>query len=329
MRQSLALTGLTGRDLFEEDATSMEADDILEGFRAEQKHIPSKYFYDARGSRLFDLICNLPEYYPTRTEIRLLHKYAKEIVREFRQGDIVELGAGANLKIRVLLEALGRWRRSDVAYVPVDVCASALRQSSGELKTSYPELRINGVVADFTRDLQCVKSDRPKLVLFFGSTIGNLNEREASSFLQGVAATLNPGDRFLIGLDMVKPVQIIEAAYNDSQRLTAEFNKNILLVVNRQLRANFNPDSFDHAAYFNHEKERIEMHLRAKKDIWAQAKAISASFALEKGETIRTEICRKFRRHVAEKMIHDAGMKLSRWYTDSRGWFSLLETVLE
>ncbi|MGA8833452.1 MAG: L-histidine N(alpha)-methyltransferase [Desulfomonilaceae bacterium] len=329
MRQSLALTGLTGRDLFEEDATNMEAHDILEGLRAEQKYVPSKYFYDARGSRLFDLICNLPEYYPTRTEIRLLQKYAEEIVRGFRQGDIVELGAGANLKIRVLLEALGRWRRSDVAYVPVDVCASALRQSSGELKTSYPELRINGVVADFTRDLHCIQSDRPKLVLFFGSTIGNLNERETSSFLECVAATLNPGDRLLIGLDMVKPVEIIEAAYNDSQKLTAEFNKNILLVVNRQLRANVNPDSFDHVAYFNHEKERIEMHLRAKKDIWAQAKTISASFALKKGETIRTEICRKFRPHVAEKMIHDAGMKLSRWYTDSRGWFSLLETVLE
>ncbi|MGO8881316.1 MAG: L-histidine N(alpha)-methyltransferase [Desulfomonilaceae bacterium] len=329
MRQSLALTGLTGRDLFEEDATNMEAHDILAGLRSEQKYIPSKYFYDARGSRLFDLICNLPEYYPTRTEIRLLHKYAKEIVRGFRQGDIVELGAGANLKIRVLLEALGRWRRSDVAYVPVDVCASALRQSSGELKTSYPELRVNGVVADFTRDLQCIKSDRPKLILFFGSTIGNLNKREASSFLQGVAATLNPGDRFLLGLDMVKPVEIIEAAYNDSQRLTAEFNKNILLVVNRQLRANFNPDTFDHVAYFNHEKERVEMHLRAKKDIWVQAKAISASFALRKGETIRTEICRKFRRYVAEKMIHDAGMEVSRWYTDSKGWFSLLETVPE
>ncbi len=329
MRQSLALTGLTGRDLFEEDATNMEAHDILEGLRAEQKYIPSKYFYDARGSRLFDLICNLPEYYPTRTEIRLLHKYAEEIVRGFRQGDIVELGAGANLKIRVLLEALGRWRRSDVAYVPVDVCASALRQSSGELKTSYPELRINGVVADFTRDLHCITIGSPQASPVFRQYHRQPERARSLLFSARRGSDSQSGDRFLLGLDMVKPVEIIEAAYNDSQRLTAEFNKNILLVVNRQLVANFNPDSFDHVAYFNDEKERIEMHLRAKRDIWVQAKAISASFALKKGETIRTEICRKFRRHVAEKMIHDAGMRLSRWYTDSRGWFSLLETVLE
>jgi L-histidine N-alpha-methyltransferase len=329
MCQSLALTGLTGRDIFEEDTTNTMACDVLEGLRAQQKYIPSKYFYDARGSRLFDLICNLPEYYPTRTEIRLLHKYAKEIVRGFRQGDIVELGAGANLKIRVLLEALGRWRRSDVAYVPIDVCAPALRQSSGELKTSYPELKVNGIVADFTRDLQCIKSHRPKLILFFGSTIGNLNKREASSFLQGVAATLNPGDRFLVGLDMVKQVEIIEAAYNDSRSFTAEFNKNILLVINRELRANFNPDSFDHVAYFNHEKERIEMHLRARRDLWVEIMAVAASFVLRKGETIRTEICRKFTRHGAEKMIRDAGMEVSHWYSDPKGWFSLLEAVPE
>ena len=167
----------------------------------------------------------------------------KDIVRGLGQGDLVELGSGANWKIRTLLDALGRWRRSNVRYVPVDVCASALTKSAAELITVYPELKVNGIVADFTCDLHCVQSDRPKLVLFFGSTIGNLNEREASSFLQGVAATLNPGDRFLLGLDMVKPVEILEAAYNDSQSVTAEFNKNILLVINRELRANFNPDS--------------------------------------------------------------------------------------
>jgi L-histidine N-alpha-methyltransferase len=213
--------------------------------------------------------------------------------------------------------------------MPVDVCASALTQSAAELTAVYPKLRINGIVADFTRDLHCIQSDRPKLVLFFGSTIGNLNEREASSFLQGVAATLNPGDRFLLGLDMVKPVEIIEAAYNDSRSVTAEFNKNILLVINRELRANFNPNSFDHVAFFNSEEERVEMHLRARKDTWVEVKAIDASFVLRKGETIRTEICRKFTRHGAEKLIRDAGMEVSRWHSDPKGWFSLLETVLD
>ncbi len=328
MRASSALTGLTARSRFEEDATSTMAQDVLAGLRAEQKYIPSKYFYDARGSRLFELICNLPEYYPTRTEMRLLSTHAKDIVRGLGQGDLVELGSGANWKIRTLLEALGHRRRSDVRYVPVDVCASALKQSTAELTTVYPELRVNGIVADFTRDLHCIQSSRPKLILFFGSTVGNLNEREACSFLEGVAAILNPCDRFLLGLDMVKPVEVLEAAYNDSRNVTAEFNKNILLVINRELQANFKPDAFEHLAFFNNEEERVEMHLRARRDIWVEVKAIGASFALRKGETIRTEICRKFRLHGAEKMILDAGMEVSRWYSDPKGWFSLVEAVL-
>ena len=327
MCPSLALTRLAARNLFEEDASNTVAHDVLAGLRAEQKYIPSKYFYDARGSHLFELICNLPEYYPTRTELRLLGTHARDIVRGFRNGDLVELGSGANWKIRTLLEALGRSRRSDMQYVPVDVCASVLKQSSDELTASYPELKVNGIVADFTRDLQCIKSDRPKLVMFFGSTIGNLDELEASSFLKCVAASLNPGDRFLLGLDMVKPVEIIEAAYNDSRRLTAEFNRNILLVINRELAANFSPDAFDHVAFFNSEEERVEMHLRAKIDIWVEVKAIAVSFVLRRGETIRTEICRKFRRHGAERMIRDAGMEVSRWYSDAKGWFSLLEAL--
>ncbi|MFA6221216.1 MAG: L-histidine N(alpha)-methyltransferase [Desulfomonilaceae bacterium] len=328
MRASSALTGLTAPNRLEEDATNTMACDVLAGLRAQQKYIPSKYFYDARGSKLFELICNLPEYYPTKIELRLLCDHAKEIVRGIGHGDLVELGSGANWKIRTLLEALGRRGRTNVRYMPVDVCASALTKSAAELTTLYPELKVNGIVADFTCDLHCVQSNRPKLVLFFGSTIGNLNEREASSFLKSVAATLNPGDRFLLGLDMVKPIEIIEAAYNDSQGLTAEFNKNMLLVINRELRANFKPDSFDHVAFFNSEDERVEMHLRANRDIWVEVKAIAASFVLRKGETIRTEICCKFSRDGAEKMIRDAGMKVSRWYSDPRGWFSLLEAVL-
>jgi L-histidine N-alpha-methyltransferase len=303
------------------------AQDVLKGLMADQKYIPSKYFYDARGSKLFEVICNLPEYYPTRTELGLLSIHAKDIVRGLRQGDLVELGAGANWKIRILLDALGQWRKADVRYVPVDVCGPALLESAAQLTTVYPEVRVNGIVADFTRDLHRLQSDRPKLVLFFGSTIGNLEEGEALSFLQDVAAILNPGDRFLLGLDMVKPVEILEAAYNDSQNVTAEFNKNILLVINRELRATFYPASFDHAAFFNAKQERVEMHLRARRDLCVEVKASGISVVLKKGETIRTEICRKFRRDGAEKMICDAGMEVSRWYSDRKGWFSLLEAV--
>lgn len=329
MRASSALAKFAAGNRPEEDTASMMAQDVMNGLTTNQKYLPSKYFYDARGSRLFELICDLPEYYPTRTELRLLRTHAKDIVAGLRQCDLVELGAGANRKIRTLLDALDPRHRAEVRYVPVDVSASALTQSTAELTTVYPELRVNGIVADFTRDLHRLQSDRPKLVLFFGSTIGNLNEREAASFLQGVASMLNPGDRFLLGLDMVKPVEILEAAYNDSRNITAEFNKNILLVINRELQANFNPDAFDHVAFYNREKERVEMHLRAGRNIWVDVKAITSSFYVRKGETIRTEICRKFKRDSAERMVRDAGMEVSRWYSDPKGWFSLLEAVLD
>jgi len=327
MHASSALAESNARIRFEEDAADTMAQDVLKGLTADQKYIPSKYFYDARGSKLFEVICNLQEYYPTRTELGLLSIHAKDIVRELRQGDLVELGAGANWKIRTLLDALDPCRRTDVCYVPVDACGSALLESAAQLTTVYPEVRVNGIVADFTRDLHRLQSDRPKLVLFFGSTIGNLDEGEALSFLQDVAAILNPGDRFLLGLDMVKPVEILEAAYNDSQNVTAEFNKNILLVINRELRATFDPDCFDHVAFFNEKQERIEMHLRARRDVCVDVKALGISVVLKNGETIRTEICRKFRRDGAEKMICDAGMEVTRWYSDPKGWFSLLEAV--
>lgn len=301
------------------------AREVLTGLTADQKYIPSKYFYDERGSKLFETICNLPEYYPTRTELRLLSSHAENILRGLGQGDLVELGAGANRKIRILLDALDTSRRAEVRYVPVDVCGPALLESAAQLAALYPEVKVNEIVADFTHDLHMFKSDRPKIILFFGSTIGNLDEGESLSFLQNVAAILNPGDRFLLGLDMVKPIEILEAAYNDSQNVTAEFNRNILLVINRELRATFNPTSFDHAAFFDEKQERVEMHLRARRDMSVEIKALRTSVILKKSETIRTEICRKFRKNGAEKMIRDAGMRVSRWYSDPKGWFSLLE----
>jgi L-histidine Nalpha-methyltransferase len=319
----------TARNRLEEEASGTIAEDVLRGLSATQKYIPSKYFYDERGSKLFEAICDLPEYYPTRTELGLLSGHARDIVRGLRHVDLVELGAGANRKIRSLLDALGPWRRADVRYVPVDVCGPALLESASQLRAVYPEMRVKRIEADFTRDLHLLRSDRPKLVLFFGSTIGNLDEGEVSSFLKNVAAMLNPGDRFLLGLDMVKPVEILEAAYNDSQNVTAEFNKNMLHVVNRELRGGFNPDDFDHVAFYNEERERVEMHLRARRDMCVEIKDIEISVDMKKGETIRTEICRKFRRDGAENMIQDAGLRVRRWYSDPNGWFSLLEAALD
>ncbi|MBF0551652.1 MAG: L-histidine N(alpha)-methyltransferase [Deltaproteobacteria bacterium] len=329
MYASPALTESYARNWFEDQAMTTMAQDVLKGLTADQKYIPSKYFYDARGSKLFEVICGLPEYYPTRTELRLLSTHASDIVRGLRQGDLVELGAGANWKIRTLLDALGPRRRAEVGYIPVDVCGPALLESAAQLTTVYPEVRVKGMVADFTCDLHRLQSDRPKVVLFFGSTIGNLDESEALAFLQDVTAMLKPGDRFILGLDMVKPVELLEAAYNDSQDVTAEFNKNILLVINRGLRATFNPAGFDHVAFFNEQQERVEMHLRARRDMCVEVEDLNISVTLKKGETVLTEICRKFRRDGAEKMIRDAGLEVSRWYSDRKGWFSLLEAGLD
>jgi L-histidine N-alpha-methyltransferase len=301
------------------------AEDALTGLTAVRKYIPSKYFYDALGSQLFDQICRLPEYYPTRTESQILHNNAEELIGEFRRGNLVELGSGSHKKICILLDALGPKRRSTVTYMPVDVSYAALLESAQELKTGYPELTIECVVADFTRDLHRIESEHPKLVLFFGSTIGNLDELESRSFLKGIARILNSGDRFFLGLDMLKPVHILEAAYNDSQNITAKFNKNILLVLNRELGANFRTDDFDHMAFFNESLERMEMHLRARRKIQVEIKGIELSFTIEQGETIQTEICRKFSRSSAEKMIKDVGLQVERWYSDPEEWFSIAE----
>jgi L-histidine Nalpha-methyltransferase len=323
-----ALGELPARDRLTKDSVDSIADDVFRGLTAVRKYIPSKYFYDARGSHLFEAICRLPEYYPTRTELQILRAHAENMTKGFRSGNLVELGSGSHIKIRILLDALGRQRRAGVTYVPVDVSEAALTQSTEELKAVYPELEIKCVAADFTRDLHKVPSNRPKLVLFFGSTIGNLDESESSSFLRGIARILNAGDRFLLGLDMLKPAHVLEAAYNDSRNVTAEFNKNILLVLNRELQANFRTDDFDHLAFFNEELDHVEMHLQARRRIQVEISRTELSFVLERGETIRTEICRKFSRASAEKMIHEAGLEVGRWYSDPKEWFSIAEIVL-
>ncbi len=304
------------------------ARDVRRGLEAEQKFIPSKYFYDARGSRLFERICLLPEYYPTRTELSVLQRDARELVDGFNRGDLVELGSGSNRKIRILLDAMSRACRSTTRYVPVDISEWALLSAVTGLMKRYPELQVEAVLADFTRDLHNIASDRPKIVLFLGSTIGNLDEVECRIFLAALAKNLRAGDRFLLGLDMLKPRAVLEAAYNDAQRITAAFNKNILLVLNRELSATFVPDDFEHLAFFDPHNERVEMHLRAKRRLIVRIQDLRLSVTLERGETLRTEICRKFSRSTAGKMVEEAGMSIARWYSDPKDWFSVAEVVL-
>jgi L-histidine Nalpha-methyltransferase len=304
------------------EATTRE---IIEGMLRPQKRLPSKYFYDAQGSRLFEKICDLPEYYLTRTELAVLRKYASDIMAFFAWecGDLVELGSGSKRKIEILLNALvgPEWRR--IRYVPLDISASALYEASLELLYTYEELDILGIIADFTRHLEVLPLGR-KLITFLGSTIGNFTDAERLTFLQGVAQAMNPEDRFLLGLDMLKSPDFIVAAYNDRQGVTAAFNKNILANLNRSFHADFNMADFEHQAVFVNDKERVEMHLRATRETGARITDLNLSVSCRQGETIRTEICKKFSRATAEEDFQKAGLVATKWFQDPKGWFSLV-----
>lgn len=302
--------------------------DISTGLNASKKSIPSKYFYDKQGSQLFEEICSLPEYYPTRTEMSILKLSAPIIMKSFDRGDIVELGSGANWKIRMLLDAAGPEKISDLRYVPVDVSETALTEASVELLRLYPGLEVLGIVADFTMHMDAVPCDRRKLIFFLGSTIGNFNEKMREDFLKLVAGKMNDRDSFIVGFDMLKPKATIEAAYNDTLGVTSEFNKNILRVINRELNADFKPSHFDHVAFFNRDRERIEMHLRANRHTVVNIDDLELELKIEKDETIHTENSCKFRRDGVKHLVKRSGMDIKNWYSDEKGWFSLAELSL-
>ncbi len=302
--------------------------DVSTGLNASRKSIPSKYFYDERGSQLFEEICTLPEYYPTRTEMSILKLSAPIIMKSFDRGDIVELGSGANGKIRMLLDAAGHSKLSGLRYIPVDVSETALTEASEELLKIYPKLEVLGIVADFTLHMDAVPSEHKKLILFLGSTIGNFDEKKREDFLKLVAGTMNNNDIFLVGFDMLKPKATLEAAYDDMRGVTSEFNKNILRVINRELGADFKPSHFDHVAFFNSDRERIEMHLRANRDTTVHIDDLDLELDIDKDETIHTENSCKFSREGVKDLVEKSGMKIQNWYSDEMGWFSLTELIL-
>jgi L-histidine N-alpha-methyltransferase len=302
--------------------------DVFRGLTADNKTVPSKYFYDERGSRLFEHICRLPEYYQTRTELSILRDKASDIMRGFERGRLIELGSGANWKVRILLDTVMQSGYSDICYMPVDVSESALCSASQDLLQIFPGLRVTGMISDFTKDIGMVPDDRSKLFLFFGSTIGNFDVEERSSILKGVAGLMTSGDRFLVGIDMIKDIRLLERAYNDSRGVTAEFNRNILHVINRELNADFNINDFDHLAFFDAGKERVEMHLRANKKTAAFIEALGLRVGMEEGATIQTEICGKFSRESAQAMAHEAGLQIRSWFSDPEESFSLIELAL-
>ncbi len=275
-----------------EDATdaALRAD-VLSGLTRHPKTLPPKWFYDARGSELFEEITRLPEYYPTRAEREILEERSEEIAAVSGARTVIELGSGSSEKTRHLLEALTGLE----SYVPVDVSESALTGAAESLLVDHPDLSVHALIADFTGGLALPGTPGPRLVAFLGGTIGNLLPEERAGFLHSVRSLLSPGDALLLGTDLVKDEETLVAAYDDGAGVTAAFNKNVLSVVNRELGADFPLDAFDHVAVWNPEQRWIEMRLRARRALNVKIRELDLVVPFEAGEEVRTEVSAKFR----------------------------------
>ena len=298
------------------------ADDVREGLGRRPKTLPPKHFYDDAGSRLFDRICDTPEYYPTRTEQALLERIAADLLADLRPTELVELGSGAARKTRALLDAAQRVG-VPCRYVPFDVSGEMLRRSAVQLLASYPWLRVHGVVGDYDRHLDRIPPGQRRLVVFLGGTIGNFTDGEARRFLGRIAANMGPDDRLLLGTDLVKDRAVLHAAYNDAAGLTAAFNRNVLHVINRELDARFDPDRFEHVAFFDEQERQIEMHLRALGAMRVEIGGLGLAVPFADGETIRTEISRKFTRAAVEDLYARAGLEMTGWHVPPNEWFAI------
>jgi L-histidine N-alpha-methyltransferase len=301
------------------------ANDVLDGLTKPFKELSPKHLYDARGSELFERICALPEYYPTRTELAILRRRAPEIVAAVGAGELVELGAGAADKARIVLDAMqaaGTLRR----YVPLDVSETVVEAAAGALVDAYPEMAVHGVVGDFERHLEHVPAspDTPRLVALLGGTIGNFPPGTRRAILSKIAGLLaGERDRLLLGCDLLKDSHVIEAAYNDSEGVTAEFNRNMLHVLNRELDADFLPDTFDHVAFFDRRHEWVEMRLRASRPCSVLVGELDLRVEFAAGEELRTEISAKFTPERVAADLQAAGLALDRLFTDDDALFAL------
>jgi L-histidine N-alpha-methyltransferase len=296
--------------------------DVRRGLASTPKELPPKWFYDDRGCELFDAITRLDEYYPTECERAILRAEAATIAEVSQADTLVELGSGTSDKTRVLLDALagcGQLRR----FIPFEISETTLRAAARAISQEYPGIDVHAVVGDFERHLGDLPQTGTRLIAFLGGTIGNFAPAERKRFLADLADGMRPGDRFLLGTDLVKDVARLEAAYDDSQGVTAEFNLNVLQVVNRELDADFDLSRFAHFARFDLDDEWIEMRLRSLADQTVHIGALGLTVQFADGEEMRTEISAKFRRSGIEAELADAGLRLERWMTDPAGDFAL------
>ena len=308
---------LTPADL----AASLRAD-VRAGLASTPKVLPPKYFYDGRGSELFEDITRLPEYYQTRAEAGILAERAVDVADLTKARTLVELGSGSSEKTHLLLQAL-RDVGSLERYVPVDVSADALEWAMPGLVADYPGLDVHGVVADFERHLDRLPGDGPRLVAFLGGTIGNFVPDQRAAFLAALGDTLEPGDALLLGTDLVKDPDRLVRAYDDAAGVTAAFDLNVLHVMNRELGATFDVDAFRHVAVWDAEQEWIEMRLRSRHEQTVDVPALSLSVNFAEGEEMRTEVSAKFRHEKVADELDAAGLRLAEWWTDHDGDFAL------
>lgn len=297
------------------DLTAGLARDVAKGLTGNPKTLPPKYFYDARGSALFEQITRLPEYYPTRAERALLAAHAGQAAKLASAGTLVELGSGSSEKTRLLLDAMSATGGIH-HYVPVDVSRSALGAAAASLHREYPGLRIHGLVVDIEHQLHLLPAHGARLVAFLGGTIGNQTPAERHRFLGELRAGLGPDDSLLLGVDLVKDPARLVAAYDDAAGVTAEFNRNVLHVINRELDADFAPEAFAHVAVWEEEREWIEMHLRSRKAQTIRLGALDMDVSFRVGEHVRTEISAKFRRDGLEAELTSAGFEPQAWWTE-------------
>jgi len=296
-------------------------EDVRHGLTAYRKNLPSKYFYDARGSELFEEITRLPEYYLTEAESEILAEHSEDLMARIQPDELVELGSGSSTKTLMLLDAMHLSGGS--RYVPIDISEEALRAAAKELCTTYKWLEVQGLVGDYVADLDKVRRRGRRLIIFLGSTIGNYVPTLRYSLLRAVAAALDPGDSFLLGVDLVKDAPTMIAAYDDPAGLSADFNLNILRVVNRELDGDIPLDAFEHVTRFDPQFSCMAQSLRATREVVANIRALDLAVTFHEGEEIHTEVSCKFTHEGIEEEFAAAGMRLDEWLTDSAGRFAL------
>lgn len=305
-------------------AVTTLSDDVRTGLLEAPRSLPPKYFYDERGSQLFDQICVTPEYYPTRVEDKLLKQYADSIIAETLPGHIIELGSGTSKKTRRLFDACENLSHR-CSYAPIDVCEPMLNLAASELNSTYDWLDVRPMLGDYHAGFANLPTHiDTNLFIFLGSTIGNLGYDEARDFIQDLRNCMSSEDYFLIGADRVKDTGVLNAAYNDVQGLTAEFNLNLLRVLNHELGSNFNLNKFRHQAHFNTSLSRIEMHLISVAAQEISFDALQTSIKLECGESILTEISHKYQYEEIESLLLNCGFELVQHYQPDNQYFSLL-----